>query len=50
MLKGRNLEVLQHTHRTLFGRIVEPGDDIRRVQELIETYFSGAPVAAEDEG
>jgi hypothetical protein len=49
LLKARNLEVLQHTHRTLFGRIVEPGDDVRRSQELIETYFAESSTPG-DEG
>jgi len=39
LLKDRDLDTLQHTFRTLLGRIVEPGDDIRRAQELFETYF-----------
>lgn len=38
LLKERDLETLQHTYQTLFGRIVEPGDDIRRAQEMIESY------------
>ena len=39
LLKARDLEALQHTFRTLFGRVVEPGDDVLRAQELIEGYF-----------
>ena len=39
LLKGRDLEALQHTFTTLFGRVVEPGDDVRRAQELIEQFF-----------
>lgn len=43
LLKSRDLETLQHTYRTLFGRVVEPGDDVRRARELIEKYFREAP-------
>lgn len=39
LLKARDLEALQHTFRTLFGRVVEPGADVRRAQELIESHF-----------
>jgi hypothetical protein len=39
LLKDRDLDTLQHTFRTLLGRIIEPGDDIRRAQDLFESYF-----------
>ncbi len=39
LLKGRDLEALQHTYMTLFGRVVEPGDDVRRARELVEQFF-----------
>jgi hypothetical protein len=39
LLKDRDLDTLQHTFRTLLGRIIEPGDDIRRAQDLLESYF-----------
>lgn len=42
LLRTRDLETLQHTYRTLFGRIVEPGDDILRAQEMIESYCEEA--------
>ncbi len=42
LLKDRDLDTLRHTFRTLLGRIVEPGDDIRRAQELFEGYFEEA--------
>ena len=42
LLKERDLDTLQHTFRTLFGRIVEPGDDIRRAYEMIGSYFKSA--------
>ena len=38
LLKARDLETLQHTYKTLFSRIVEPGDDILRAQEMIDSY------------
>jgi hypothetical protein len=42
LLKDRDLDTLQHTFRTLFGRIVEPGEDIRRALQMIESYFREA--------
>jgi hypothetical protein len=39
LLKGRDLETLKHTHRTLFGRVTELNDDIRRAHELISRFF-----------
>lgn len=43
LLKERDLEALQHTYRTLFTRIVQPGDDVRRAEELIEEHFASFP-------
>lgn len=42
LLRDRDLETLRLTYRTLFGRIVEPGRDVERVQELLEKHFDGA--------
>lgn len=39
LLKNRDLETLQHTHRTLFSRIVEPGAGVSRAAELIASHF-----------
>jgi hypothetical protein len=39
LLKGRDLETLKHTHRTLFGRVTDLNDDIRRAHELISRFF-----------
>jgi len=39
LLKERDLETLRSTHRTLFRRIVEPGDDLKRAMSLIESTF-----------
>ena len=46
LLKDRDLDTLQHTFRTLFGRIVEPGDDIRRALKMIDSYFREASAGA----
>ena len=43
LLKERDLDTLQHTFRTLFGRIVEPGEDVRRALELIAGHFAATP-------
>lgn len=48
LLKEREIDTLRHTRRTLFDRIVEPGEDIRRAQEMIDSYFIEA--AAESHG
>ncbi len=45
LLKNRDLDTLRHTYETLFGRIVEPGEDIRRAQSSIASHF-GEPDAA----
>ncbi len=39
LLRDRDLETLRLTYGTLFGRIVEPGRDVQRVQELLEKHF-----------
>ena len=44
LLRNRDLETLQHTYHTLFGRVVEPGDDVARAQDLIESYFRKSPI------
>ncbi len=44
LLKERDLDTLQHTYRTLFGRIVEPGEDVRRALELLDGHFVPSPV------
>ncbi len=46
LLKDRDLDTLQHTFKTLFGRIVEPGDDIRRALKMIDSYFRETASAA----
>lgn len=44
LLKARDLETLKHTHRTLFSRVTDANDDIRRAQELISRFFGNVPV------
>lgn len=43
LLKSRDLETLKHTHRTLFSRVTELNDDIRRAHELISRFFGNVP-------
>ena len=43
LLRNRDLETLRHTHRTLFERVVEPGEDLVRARELIEGHFAEQP-------
>ncbi len=49
LLKERDLETLQHTFRTLFSRTVEPGEDIRRAEDLIGGYFDEQVIEAANE-
>lgn len=39
LLKECDLEALQHTYKTLFSRVVEPGPDVQRAQDLITKFF-----------
>jgi hypothetical protein len=40
LLRERDVETLQHTYRTLFGRVQDPGKELRRAEELIGAYFT----------
>lgn len=40
LLQQQDLETLQATYRTLFGRIAEPRADAQRARELVSEYFS----------
>lgn len=39
LLDERDLETLRLTYRTLFSRIIEPGEDARRARELVAGYY-----------
>ncbi|MDX1632335.1 MAG: hypothetical protein R3234_10760 [Thermoanaerobaculia bacterium] len=39
LLREEDLETLKHTHRTLFSRVKEPGEDARRAARLVGEYF-----------
>ena len=39
LLRERDVEALRHTYRSLFARVVEPTDDVKRAQELINDHF-----------
>jgi len=41
LLIDRDLEALALTYKTLCGRIVEPGPDVRRAYDLLQGYFHG---------
>ncbi len=45
LLKARDFETLLHTFTTLFTRVVEPGDDVRRAEELIAGHFEATAKA-----
>ncbi|MEM1181103.1 MAG: hypothetical protein AAGM22_22365 [Acidobacteriota bacterium] len=49
LLRERDLDALRHTHRTLFGRVVEPSGDLLRARELIEGFFAQHPEAPDEE-
>ena len=40
LLEQGDLETLRHTHKTLFGRIREATDEVRRSRELIADFFA----------
>jgi len=40
LLREGDLETLEFTYRTLFGRIIDPRDDVHRAAELIGGYFA----------
>lgn len=42
LLQRRDVDTLRHTWRTLFGRILEPREDVRRARDLIGDYY-GSP-------
>ncbi len=46
LLRDRDMETLRHTYRTLFGRVVEPGEDVIRAMDLIEKSFRESPAEA----
>ncbi|MEJ2086871.1 MAG: hypothetical protein P8Y44_14620, partial [Acidobacteriota bacterium] len=39
LLQARDLEALGLTFKTLCGRLVEPGRDLRRAHDLMQAYF-----------
>jgi len=39
LLQDRDVNTLRHTYRTLFGRILEPREDVRRARELISDFY-----------
>lgn len=39
LLRQRDLDSLERSYQTLFGRIVEPGKDLQRVHEKMQGYF-----------
>jgi hypothetical protein len=41
LLQEQDLETLSLTYKTLFGRIAEPREDVRRAQELVRQQFTG---------
>ena len=41
LLQGADYETLRSTYRSLFNRVVEPGQDVRRAYELIDGHYQG---------
>jgi hypothetical protein len=41
LLQEQDLETLELTYKTLFGRIAEPREDVRRAHELVRQEFAG---------
>lgn len=42
LLQERDVDTLRHTWRTLFGRILEPREDVRRARDLIGDYYGSS--------
>jgi len=42
LLQERDIDTLRHTYRTLFGRILEPREDVRRARDLIGEFYASA--------
>ena len=42
LLQEQDLEPLSFTYRTLFSRVAEPREDVRRAAELVTGYYAGA--------
>lgn len=40
LLQERDVDTLRHTYRTLFGRVLEPREDVRRARDLIGEYYA----------
>jgi hypothetical protein len=39
LIEERDLETLHSTHRTLFGKIADPGDNVRKAEWLVQDHF-----------
>jgi hypothetical protein len=46
LLRERDLGTLGETYRTLFARVVEPREDVRRARELVEEWQQGGRAAS----
>jgi hypothetical protein len=44
LLQEQDLETLSLTYKTLFGRIAEPREDVKKAQELVRQHFTGEVV------
>lgn len=40
LLQDRDVDTLRHTYRTLFGRVLEPREDVRRARDLIGEHYA----------
>ncbi len=48
LLDEGDVETLRHVHRTLFGRITEPTDNVRKAEWLVQDHFADAEPEAPD--
>lgn len=44
LLQEQDLETLELTYKTLFGRIAEPREDVKKAEELVRQHFTGEVV------
>jgi hypothetical protein len=42
LIEEGDLETLRSTHRTLFGKIADPGDNVRKAEWLVQDHFESA--------
>lgn len=42
LIEERDVETLRSTHRSLFGKLKDPGDNVRKAEWLVQDYFDAS--------